>query len=63
MVVDRREALTVAPAPTVPLPEGEVAGAPVRQSSLWRDGYARYIRNKGAVARRSCSSSSSSTAS
>jgi oligopeptide transport system permease protein len=50
MVVDRREALTVAPAPTVPLPEGEAAGAPVRQSSLWRDGYARYIRNKGAVA-------------
>jgi len=49
MVVDRREALTVAPAPTVPLPAGEAAGAPVRQSSLWRDGYSRYIRNKGAV--------------
>ena len=49
MVVDRREALTVAPAPTTPLPEGEVAGAPVRQSSLWRDGYARYLRNKAAV--------------
>ena len=50
MVVDRREALDArAAAPTAPLPESD-AGAPVRQSSLWRDGYARYIRNKGAVA-------------
>ena len=26
------------------------AGAPVRQSSLWKDAWGRYIRNKGAVA-------------
>jgi oligopeptide transport system permease protein len=26
------------------------AGAPIRQSSLWRDAWRRYIRNKGAVA-------------
>jgi oligopeptide transport system permease protein len=33
------------------LPEaGTAAGAPVRQSSLWRDAWRRYIRNKGAVA-------------
>jgi oligopeptide transport system permease protein len=28
----------------------ESAGAPIRQSSLWRDAWRRYIRNKGAVA-------------
>ena len=28
---------------------GEEAGAPVRQSSLWRDAWRRYIRNRGAV--------------
>jgi oligopeptide transport system permease protein len=29
---------------------GEAAGAPIRQASLWRDAWGRYIRNKGAVA-------------
>jgi oligopeptide transport system permease protein len=28
---------------------GVAAGAPVRQSSLWRDAWRRYIRNRGAV--------------
>jgi oligopeptide transport system permease protein len=28
---------------------GETAGAPVRQSSLWRDAWRRYLRNRGAV--------------
>ena len=30
-------------------PEGQAAGAPVRQSSLWRDAWGRYVRNRGAV--------------
>jgi oligopeptide transport system permease protein len=29
---------------------GVAAGAPVRQSSLWKDAWRRYIRNRGAVA-------------
>ncbi len=33
----------------VAVPEG-AAGAPIRQSSLWRDAWRRYIRNKGALA-------------
>jgi oligopeptide transport system permease protein len=35
--------------PTVP-EAGTGAGAPVRQSSLWRDAWRRYVRNRGAVA-------------
>lgn len=31
------------------LPIGEAAGAPIRQSSLWRDATRRYIRNRGAI--------------
>jgi oligopeptide transport system permease protein len=32
------------------IPEtGAAAGAPIRQSSLWRDAWRRYIRNRGAV--------------
>jgi oligopeptide transport system permease protein len=31
-------------------PGAMAAGAPVRQSSLWRDAWYRYIRNRGAVA-------------
>jgi oligopeptide transport system permease protein len=31
------------------LETGTAAGAPVRQSSLWRDAWARYLRNRGAV--------------
>ena len=37
-----------APVPASPLAES--AGAPVHQTSLWRDAYGRYVRNKGAVA-------------
>ena len=49
MVIDRREEALPIAAP-VHLPEaGEAAGAPIRQSSLWRDAFRRYARNKGAV--------------
>jgi oligopeptide transport system permease protein len=49
MAVNPREATTLEPqASTAPLAES--AGAPIRQSSLWRDAYRRYLRNKGAVA-------------
>jgi oligopeptide transport system permease protein len=49
VVVDRREeALPIAPPRHVP-EAGEAAGAPIRQSSLWRDAFRRYARNKGAV--------------
>ena len=51
MAIDRREAIPAAAPPPVAVPvAGEAAGAPVRQSSLWRDAYRRYLRNKGAVA-------------
>jgi len=36
----------------VPIPAGAPgisAGAPIRQSSLWRDAWQRYLRNRGAV--------------
>jgi oligopeptide transport system permease protein len=49
MVVDRREEALPVAAP-VHLPEaGEAAGAPIRQSSLWKDALRRYLRNRGAV--------------
>ncbi len=49
MVVDPKET----PAPVTagenePLAEGE-AGAPLRQSNLWKDAWGRYVRNKAAV--------------
>jgi oligopeptide transport system permease protein len=51
VAIDRREAVPAAAPPPLVLPAaGEAAGAPVRQSSLWRDAYRRYLRNKGAVA-------------
>jgi oligopeptide transport system permease protein len=50
MVVDRREEILPVAAPPHAPEAGEAAGAPVRQSSLWRDAYRRYVRNKGAVA-------------
>ncbi|MGH3035053.1 MAG: ABC transporter permease [Gaiellaceae bacterium] len=51
MAVDRREAALPVAAPSHAPPEaGEAAGAPIRQASLWRDAYRRYMRNKGAVA-------------
>ncbi len=49
MAVNPRQATTIEP-PTSRAPAAESAGAPVRQSSLWRDAYRRYLRNKGAVA-------------
>jgi oligopeptide transport system permease protein len=32
-----------------PVPPPTAAGAPIRQSSLWRDAWRRYIRNRGAL--------------
>src|SRR5215510_3925252 len=49
MAVNPREAATLQP-PTSAVPLAESAGEPVRQSSLWRDAYRRYLRNKAAVA-------------
>jgi oligopeptide transport system permease protein len=49
MAINPPEARTLeAPVPAPPLAES--AGEPVQQSSLWRDAYRRYLRNKGAVA-------------
>ena len=48
MAVTPRPASTLQPPPAAP-PLAESAGAPIRQSSLWRDAYRRYLRNKGAV--------------
>ena len=49
MVVDPRQATL----PEVPAVVGAddlgTAGAPIRQASLWRDAWRRYLRNKGAV--------------
>jgi oligopeptide transport system permease protein len=50
MAVNPREATTLPPPTSVGPAAGEAAGEPVRQSSLWRDAYRRYLRNKGAVA-------------
>jgi oligopeptide transport system permease protein len=49
MAVNPREATTLEPQTAAP-PLAETAGAPIRQASLWRDAYRRYLRNKGAVA-------------
>jgi oligopeptide transport system permease protein len=48
VAVERRD---IVDAPTVRAEPGRLseAGAPVRQSSLWRDAWRRYIRNRGAV--------------
>jgi oligopeptide transport system permease protein len=48
MVADPRHATTLEPATAAP-PLAESAGEPVRQTSLWRDAYLRYLRNKAAV--------------
>ena len=49
MAVDPRQAtLPEAPA-TVVAGEPVAAGAPIRQASLWRDAWRRYVRNKAAV--------------
>jgi ABC-type dipeptide/oligopeptide/nickel transport system permease subunit len=49
MAVNPRTATPLEPA-TPARPLAESAGAPIRQSSLWKDAYRRYLRNKGAVA-------------
>jgi oligopeptide transport system permease protein len=49
MVVDPREAAREAPLIGAGGPGEEAAGAPLRQASLWRDAWRRYIRNRGAV--------------
>jgi oligopeptide transport system permease protein len=42
-------AIAVTETPHTPAEAGAAAGAPIRQSSLWRDASRRYMRNKGAV--------------
>jgi len=49
MVVDPREAAREAPLIGAGGPGEEAAGAPIRQASLWKDAWRRYIRNRGAV--------------
>jgi oligopeptide transport system permease protein len=50
MAINPPEARTLE-TPVLPAPPlAESAGEPVRQTSLWRDAYRRYVRNKGAVA-------------
>ena len=48
MVVDPRSEALAQPAAGEAV-AGPAAGAPMRQASLWRDAWRRYIRNKGAV--------------
>jgi oligopeptide transport system permease protein len=48
MAVNPREATTLQP-PVSPAPVAETAGAPIQQTSLWRDALHRYLRNKAAV--------------
>jgi oligopeptide transport system permease protein len=50
MAIDRDTAIAVTETPHIPGVEaGAAAGAPIRQSSLWRDAWRRYVRNRGAV--------------
>jgi oligopeptide transport system permease protein len=49
MVVNPREATTIEAATAGPLTAPGAAGAPIRQSNLWRDAWYRYIRNRGAL--------------
>jgi oligopeptide transport system permease protein len=49
MVVDPREAAREAPMLGAGGPGEEAAGAPIRQTSLWRDAMRRYMRNRGAL--------------
>jgi oligopeptide transport system permease protein len=48
--VNPREATTIEAATAGPLTApGAAAGAPIRQSNLWRDAWYRYVRNRGAL--------------
>jgi oligopeptide transport system permease protein len=49
MVVDPRETVRESPLIESGGPGEEAAGAPIRQASLWRDAWRRYLRNRGAV--------------
>ena len=46
----RREPAVAVPGQAVPPANVMEAGAPIRQTSLWRDAWIRYLRNRGAVA-------------
>ena len=50
MVVDPREGLTPTIAGDVAPEVPSSAGSPLRQSSLWKDAWRRYIRNRAALA-------------
>ncbi|HSE80372.1 MAG TPA: ABC transporter permease [Gaiellaceae bacterium] len=50
MAVDPRQATLPEVPATAGAAEAGAAGAPIRQASLWRDAWRRYVRNKGAVA-------------
>jgi oligopeptide transport system permease protein len=50
MVVNPEEAVRIEPGPASERATAPGAGAPIRQSSLWKDAWWRYIRNRGAVA-------------
>ena len=49
MAADPRQATLPEVPATVGLDDAGTAGAPIRQASLWRDAWRRYVRNKGAV--------------
>lgn len=49
MAVDPRQATLPETPATVAAGEPVAAGAPIRQASLWRDAWRRYVRNKAAV--------------
>ncbi|MDQ3822047.1 MAG: ABC transporter permease [Actinomycetota bacterium] len=49
MVVNPREAVRIDPGTAAETAVMPGAGAPIRQSSLWKDASRRYIRNRGAV--------------
>jgi oligopeptide transport system permease protein len=49
VVVNPREAIRIEPGTVAELATEPGAGAPIRQSSLWRDAWRRYIKNKGAL--------------
>ncbi len=49
MVVNPREAVRIDPGTAAETAVMPGAGAPIRQSSLWKDAWRRYIRNRGAV--------------
>jgi oligopeptide transport system permease protein len=49
VAADPRQATLPEVPATVGVDDAGTAGAPIRQASLWRDAWRRYVRNKGAV--------------